>query len=276
MEPLIITVAPVGAELDPADTPHLPITPAQLGETAARAQAAGASIVHVHCRTDDGANTHDIARFADAMSAVRERSDLIVQFSTGGAIGMTPEERAGPLSLRPEMATLTCGTVNFGDGVFENSFPVMRGILKRMAEFGVKPELEIFDAGHLANAKRLAAEGLLEFPQHVDFVLGVPGGLDATVEHLCGLVRDLPAGCTWSVAGIGRAQLTLGMVAIAMGGHVRVGLEDNIYYSRGRLATNEELVARMKRLAEEAGRPVATPAEARKLLGLSQAASTPV
>jgi 3-keto-5-aminohexanoate cleavage enzyme len=266
MQPLIITVAPIGAELAPGDTPHLPITPPQLGETAARCEAAGASIVHIHCRNDDGSNTHDPERFAAAQAAVRERSDLIVQFSTGGAIGMTPEERAAPLALRPEMATLTCGTVNFGDGVFENSFPIMRGILERMNAFGVKPELEIFDAGHLSNAKRLAAEGLLTFPQHVDFVLGVPGGLDATVEHLCDLVRDLPAGCTWSVAGIGRAQLPLGMAAIAMGGHVRVGLEDNIYYSRGRLAANEELVERMKRIAHEAGRDVATPAQARAIL----------
>src|SRR5579875_2471080 len=127
VEPLIVTVAPVGAELRPDQTPYLPLTPQQLGETAAACQAAGASVIHVHYRTDDGENTHAVARFRDAMQAIRANSDLIVQFSTGGAIGMTPEERAAPLELRPEMATLTCGTVNFGDEIFENGFPLMRG-----------------------------------------------------------------------------------------------------------------------------------------------------
>ncbi|HMD03451.1 MAG TPA: 3-keto-5-aminohexanoate cleavage protein, partial [Candidatus Baltobacteraceae bacterium] len=261
--------AAVGAELTPAQTPHLPVTPAQLGETARRCRAAGASIVHVHCRNDDGSNTSDPARFDQALRAIRNASDLIVQFTTGGAIGMSARERAGPLALRPEMATLTCGTVNFGDEVFENSFPLMRGILAEMQRYGIRPELEIFDAGHISNAKRLAAEGLLSFPQHFDFVLGVPGGLDASVGNLVDLVRALPPGCTWSVAGIGRDQLPLATVAIAMGGHVRVGLEDNIYYTKGRLATNEELVARVVRVATELGRPVATPDQARSLLGLT-------
>jgi 3-keto-5-aminohexanoate cleavage enzyme len=268
MDPLIVTVAPVGAELTPDQTPHLPLTPQQLGETAVLCEAAGASIVHVHCRTDDGTNTHAIARFRDAMNAIRNRSRLIVQFSTGGAIGMTPEERAAPLELRPEMATLTCGTVNFGDDVFENSFPVMRGILHAMRRYGVAPELEIFDLGHLSNAKRLAAEGLFSFPQHVDFVLGVPGGLDASAEHLVECVRALPKGCTWSVAAIGRMQLPMATAAIAMGGHVRVGLEDNIWYTKGRLARNEELVARVTQIAAELGRPVATPDAARQILRL--------
>jgi 3-keto-5-aminohexanoate cleavage enzyme len=268
MDPLIVTVAAVGAELTPEQTPHLSITPEQLGETAALCRVAGASMIHVHCRWDDGRNTADVGRFRDAMAAIRARSDLIVQFTTGGAIGMTAAERAAPLELRPEMATLTCGTVNFGDDVFMNSFPIMRGILAEIVRYGVRPELEIFDAGHLANAKRLAAEGLLQLPAHVDFVLGVPGALDASVRNLVQLVDALPAGCTWSVAAIGRDQLPLATVAIAMGGHVRVGLEDNIYYSKGRLARNDELVARVVRIAEELGRPVATPGQARGLLGL--------
>jgi 3-keto-5-aminohexanoate cleavage enzyme len=268
MDPLIITCAPVGAEVRPDQTPHLPYTPPLLGETARAIREAGASIVHVHCRNDDGTNTHSVERFAQAYEAIRAQSDLIVQFSTGGAIGMTPQERASVLELRPEMATLTCGSVNFGDEIFENSFPIMRDILKRMNQYGVRPELEIFDKGHLANARRLARERLLSFPQHVDFVLGVPGGLEATVQNLCDLVDDLPDGCTWSVAGIGKAQLPMTMAAIAMGGHVRVGLEDNLHYSRGRLARNEELVARVARIAEEAGRRVATPDVARKVLGL--------
>ena len=272
MDPLIITVAPVGAELTPDQTPNLAVTPAQLGAVARGIRAAGASLIHVHCRNDDGTNTHDIGRFRAAYEAIRRESDLIVQFSTGGAIGMTPEERAEPLELGPEMATLTCGTVNFGDDVFENSFPIMRGILAAMARYDVMPELEIFDLGHIANAKRLAAEGLLAFPAHADFVLGVPGALEATVENLVACVSALPTGCSWTVAGIGRQQLPLATVAIAMGGHVRVGLEDNIYYSKGRLATNEELVARVVRVANELGRPVATPAQARRMLRLPERA----
>lgn len=268
MEPLIVTVAPVGAELRRDQTPHLPLTPQQLGETAAACQAAGASIIHVHCRTDDGENTHAVSRFRDAMESIRAHSDLIVQFSTGGAIGMTPEERSAPLELRPEMATLTCGSVNFGDDIFENGFPLMRGILAAMDRYGVTPELEIFDLGHLSNAKRLAAEGLLKMPQHVDFVLGVPGGLEAGVEHLVECTRALPEGCTWSVAAIGRMQLPMATAAIAMGGHVRVGLEDNIWYTKGRLARNDELVARVAHVAENLGRPVATPQEARRILRL--------
>ncbi len=266
MEPLIVTVAAVGAELTREQTPHLPLTPEELGETAALCEAAGAAMIHVHCRTDDGRNTSDPARFGAALAAIRSRSSLIVQFTTGGAIGMTATERAAPLAVRPDMATLTCGTVNFGDDVFENSFPIMRGILAEMRRFDVRPELEIFDAGHLANAKRLVAEGVLAFPQHVDFVLGVPGALDATVRDLVHLVDSLPPDCTWSVAGVGRAQLPLAAVAIAMGGHVRVGLEDNIYYAKGRLARNDELVARVARIAAELGRPLATADEARTLL----------
>ncbi len=268
MQPLILTCAPVGAELSPEQTPYLAVTPQQLGEVAAEVAEAGASIVHVHCRNDDGSNTHDVGRFRAAYEAIRAKSDLIVQFSTGGAIGMTPQERAAVLQLRPEMATLTCGSVNFGDEIFENSFPIMRAIAGAMKEYGVRPELEIFDKGHLSNARRLAAEGVLTLPQHVDFVLGVPGALEASVANLCDLVSDLPAGCTWSVAGIGRHQLPLAIAAVAMGGHVRVGLEDNIYYSKGRLASNGELVARIVRIAAEVGRPVATPAQAREILSL--------
>src|ERR1700737_5592554 len=155
----------------PEQTPYLPVTPRQLGETARAIREAGASIVHVHCRNDDGSNTHDVERFRQSYEAIRAASDLIVQFSTGGAIGMTPEERSAPLALRPEMATLTCGTVNFGDDVFENSFPIMRGIAEAMRVYGVTPELEIFDLGHLSNAKRLARAGAIALPAPRDLVL---------------------------------------------------------------------------------------------------------
>ncbi|TAM59183.1 3-keto-5-aminohexanoate cleavage protein [bacterium] len=268
MDPLIVTVAPTGAEVAPAQTPYLPYTAQMLGETAAACRAAGAAMIHVHGRCDDGRPTQDVETYRAFAAAVRTHSDLVLQFSTGGAVGMTPQERAVNLELRPEMATLTCGTVNFGDDVFENPFPVMRGILARMREFGVTPELEIFDLGHLDNARRLERAGLLTFPCHVDIVLGVPGGAEGSVENLVDIVRRLPSGSSWSVAGIGRAQLPLAATAIAMGGHVRVGLEDNLYYAKGQLARNEELVARVVRIAAELQRPVATPDEARELLGL--------
>jgi 3-keto-5-aminohexanoate cleavage enzyme len=215
MDPLVITCAPVGAELRPDQTPYLPYTPQLLGETAKAVRDAGASIIHVHCRNDDGTNTHSVERFREAYDAIRAQSDLIVQFSSGGAIGMTPEERAAPLSLRPEMATLTCGSVNFGDDIFENSFPIMRGILKKMNEYGVRPELEIFDKGHISNARKLARERLLSLPQHVDLVLGVPGGLDATVQNR----RDAPgrspesggSNCRWRWPRL-RWAVTCGLV----------------------------------------------------------------
>jgi 3-keto-5-aminohexanoate cleavage enzyme len=271
MKPLIITVAPLGAEVDPAATPHLPYTPNQLAQTARACEVEGAAIIHVHCRDDLGKNTHALERFREVTDAIRAVSSLVVQYSTGGAIGMTPEERAAPLELLPEMASLTCGTVNFGDEIFENPMPLMRSLARTMRRYDIKPELEIFDKGHLANARRLAAEDLLCTPAHVDFVLGVPGALEGTATNLVDLVRDLPADWTWSVAGIGRAEFPLAAIAIAMGGHVRVGLEDNLYLERGRLARNEELVARIARIAKELGRPLASPTEAREILALRTA-----
>jgi len=272
--PVIITVAPVGAEVMPGQTPYLPITPAQLGATAAACEAAGAAIIHVHCRRDDGTNTHDVARFEEAYAAIRGAGNLIVQFSTGGAIGMSPQERIAPLSLRPEMATLTCGSVNFGEEIFENSVPIMRTILEEIRARGIVVELELFDKGHLSNARRLAREGRLSFPAHVDFVLGVPGGLEASVANLVDLVAALPAGCTWSVAAVGRAQLAMATAALVMGGHIRVGLEDNLYYAKDRLARNEELVERVARLAVELGRRPALPDEARRILGIGPPSGT--
>lgn len=269
--PLMITVAPVGAELAPGDSPHFVFRPAELAESVQRCVRAGATIVHLHCRNDDGTNTHAVERFAEITAAVRERCDVIVQYSTGGAIGMSAIERAAPLALAPEMATLSCGSTNFGDEVFVNDMPLMRELARRMQAHGIIPELEIFDLGHLANARLLAAEGLLPPSPHVDFVLGVPGALEGTVENLVLLASALPQGWSWSVAGIGRSELPLAAAAIAMGGHVRVGLEDNLYYRKGVYARNDELVARVARIAGELERPVAEVAQARALLGLDGA-----
>lgn len=267
--PLIITAALVGAEVTRDDNPNLPITAEEIGQAAAEAWEAGASIIHLHVRSPDGLPTQDIEAFRQAMASIRARCDAIIQVSTGGAVGMTAEERLQPLYLRPEMASLTPGSVNFGHGVFMNPWPLIELFARTMQELGVKPELEIFDAGMIANALQLRKMGLVAEPLHFNLVLGVPGALPALARNLVYLVDSLPPGATWSVAGIGRAQTAMAMMAMAMGGHVRVGFEDNVYYHRGELArSNAQLVARVVRLAAELGRPVATPTQAREMLGL--------
>jgi 3-keto-5-aminohexanoate cleavage enzyme len=270
MEKLVITVALNGAEVTREQNPHLPITPAELAADAARVRAAGAAMVHVHGRLPDGRPTQSKAVYAEILHAIRKQSDVIIQVSTGGAVGMTAEERAEPVELAPEMASLTTGTVNFGQDVFWNSPELIEAFARKMVAHGVVPEIECFDLGHIENALSLVKKGILTLPLHFDFVMGVPGGIGPSVRNLLHMVESIPAGCTWSVAGIGRAQLPLATAAILLGGHVRVGLEDNIYYAKGLLATNEALVQRVVRLANELGRPVATPDEARQILRLTR------
>ncbi len=174
--------------------------------------------------------------------------------------------------IRPEMASLTTGSMSFPYRVYANSFAGIEYLAAAMREAGTKPEMEIFEVGMIANALALADEGLAEPPLHFDFVLGSRGSLPATPKNLLFLSESIPPGATWTVAAVGRWQLPLAVLAIVMGGHVRVGLEDNLYYRKGELATNEQLVARVARLAAEVGRPVATPDEARKILGLGRRA----
>lgn len=270
MDKLIITVALTGAEVSKNDQPALPITPQEIAAAAEACATAGASIVHLHARLPDGTPTQDKAVYRDIIAAVRERCDVIIQVSTGGAVGMTAQERLDPVSLRPEMATLSMGSVNFGNDVFLNHPSDMETFAKAMAEYGVKPELEIFDAGMIATASRWIKKGMLPANAHFDFVLGVPGAMPATPEALMYLKSQLPVGATWTVAGIGPAQLQLGTMAIALGGNVRVGFEDNVYFRKGELATsNAQLVQRIADLSRLLERPVATPAEARQLLGLA-------
>ncbi|OEF97264.1 3-keto-5-aminohexanoate cleavage protein [Vulcanibacillus modesticaldus] len=270
MEKVIITAAVVGAEITKEDTPYLPTTPDEIAIDVEKAAKAGAAIVHLHVRDKEGRPTQDKKIFEETIKKIRERVDIIIQVSTGGAVGMTPEERIQPVTLNPEMATLTTGTVNFGDEVFLNKPEDIRSFAKELKKYGVRAEFEIFDVGMIFNAMRLVNEGLVEGHLHFDFVMGVPGGIPATAKHLLHLIDHLPKGATWSVAGIGRHQLPMAMLALPLGGHVRVGLEDNIYYKKGVLAkSNSELVARVVRLAEELGREVATPKEARKILGLT-------
>lgn len=270
MEKLIITAAIIGAELTTSQMPALPVTARQMGEAAEKCCEAGASVIHLHVRDAEGNPSQAVEDFAQAMDEIRRRCDVIVQFSTGGAVGTPIELRAAPLALAPEMATLSTGTVNFGDGVFMNDPVTIEYLAGEMRRHRVMPEIECFDVGHIANAVRLAERGLIDTPLYFDFVMGVPGGIPGTLEHLMHCVHSIPLGSKWQVAGIGRAELPLAMAAVVMGGNARVGFEDNIYYSRGVLASdNAQLVARVARIAHEAGRQVATPSEARQILGLT-------
>ncbi len=270
---IVITVAGVGAEVTRAQQPNLPLLPEEVGDEYRRAHAAGAAIGHIHGRRPDGTPTQDLETFRAYSQAIRARSPIIQQFSTGGAVGMGVEERIAALELRPEMATLTLGTCNFGDGIFENTLPTVRAILDRLRKYGITPELEIFDDGMLATADALFARGLLTPPLHFDFVLGVPGAAAATPENLLHFARSIPPGCTWTVAGIGRRQTAMATLAVAMGGHVRVGFEDNIYYRKGELAdSNARFVERVARIAREVGREPSTVEQARAILHLPAAA----
>ena len=267
MDKLIVTAAMVGAEVGKGDNPGFPVSPEEIARAAYECRQAGASIVHLHVRKPDGTPTQDPEIFRQAIDLIKARCDVIIQVSTGGAIGMTAEERVAPVTLGPEMATLTTGSVNFGDGVFLNKPAEIEAFARLMQEHGVKPEVEAFDMGMIETAVRLVKKGLLQPPLHFDLVMGVPGGIAGTPKNLLGMVESLPPDSTWSVAGIGRAELPLGAMAIVLGGHVRVGFEDNIHYAKGVLAeSNAQLVARMVRLSREFGREVANPDEARVIL----------
>ncbi len=269
--PLIITAAICGAEVFKEHTPHIPYTAEELASEAERCVAAGASIIHLHVREDDGTPSQDRELFRKAIDGIRERVGLepIVQVSTGGAVGMSVEERCQPLALRPDMATLTTGTVNFGDDVFLNDQASIEAILAEIQANHVVPEIEVFDTGMVDTSLRLIKMGKLTPPLHYDFVMGVPGGMGGTPDRLDFVKSLIPDNCTWTVAGIGRYELPLARKAIAEGGHVRVGLEDNIFIRKGELAEGSAaLVQEVASYSREAGRPLADPGTARQILGL--------
>src|SRR5258707_4118846 len=271
MQPVMITAAMVGAEVTKGQQPHLPITPVQIVEAAVECYKAGAAIIHIHVRDAAGNATQDARIFREVVEGIRARCDVLTKVSTGCAIWMSAEERLQSIECRPDMATLTTGTVNFGDGMFMSNRGLVESVAGRLLDYGIVPEIEIFDTGMIDEGLRLRNVGLITDPIHFDFVKGVPGANGTDPALLVHMVRCLPAGSTWSVAGIGRHQLILGTIALAMGGNVRVGFEDNIYYRKGRLAkANAELVARIVRIAQELDRPVATPAQAREVLQLGR------
>lgn len=271
MEKLIITAAICGAEVLKEHNPAVPYTVEECVREAKSAYDAGASIIHLHVREDDGTPTQRKARFKEIMDAIyRVCPDVIIQPSTGGAVGMTNDERLQPTELNPEMATLDCGTLNFGgDEIFENTENTIKYFGQRMIERGIKPELEVFDKSMIDMALRLHKKGFIQSPMHFDFVMGVNGGISGELRDFTFLRGSIPADATYTVAGVGRYEFPLAVLAIIDGGHVRVGFEDNVYISKGVPAkSNGELVEKVVRLAKEFGREIATPADARRILGL--------
>ncbi len=266
---MVITCALSGAETSKAQQPALPVTPEELADAAAEACLAGASIVHLHARNDDGSPTASVAVFKKAMELIRKKTDVVIEFTTGGAVGMTPEERIAPVSLKPDMASLDCGTVNFGDEYIVNTLPIMRQFASEMNRYGVHPTLECFDVSHVQSSHILIKEGLIKPPYHYGFVMQVPAALSLSVKTLSYMMDQMPPESYFTVMGIGRAHIPGICGAIASGGFIRVGFEDNIYYSKGRLAkSNAEFVERAVRFSKEAGLEIAKPSDVRELFKL--------
>lgn len=272
MEKLIISACICGAEVTKEQNPAVPYTVEEIVREAKSAYDAGAALIHLHVRWDDGTPTQSTARFQECVDAIRkECPDAIIQPSTGGAVGMTDMERLESTDIvpTPEMATLDCGTCNFGgDEVFTNTDNTIANFAKIMQEKGIKPELEVFDKGMIDTAMKVAdRKGLLVHPLHFDFVLGVQ--MTATIRDLVFMVGSLPPGATWTATGLGKNAWHIAAATISLGGHVRVGFEDNLYLEKGVLAkSNGEMVAKAVELAKILGREVATPDEAREILSL--------
>ena len=266
VDELIISVGINGGELTRDDTPYLPITTEEIIDAVVEVHAAGAATAHIHVRDGNGAPSNHLGLYAEVVDGVRERCDIVINLTTD-------VRRAGgdaTLELRPEVASFPGGSTNYKDSILEAQLPKLRELAVSMRERGVKPELEIFHEGMIGQCLKLADEGLLDGPLFFQFLLGLDGGAPPDPRTLLRLVDSIPAEANWCVCGIGtRAGIDMAMMGILLGGHVRVGIEDHPEYLPGRLAqSNAELVARVTRLAAEYGRPVATPGDARRLLGL--------
>ena len=272
MSNTMITVAPTGAETAKSDCPALPTTLTELVETAIACEAAGASLIHIHIRDADHRPSLDAALLRDTVQAVREQTSLVIQLSTGGSVHDPLAKRLTVLDAEPDSCSLTCGTTNFGDDVFLNPYPFMAELYQLAQEREVVPEFELFDLGHVAALRRLIDAYGLPFggKVHVDFVTGVPGGMPGTPAALLAGIQALPAEVTsWSATGIGRTHLPIAAAALASGGHLRVGMEDNLNYAKGQpVKRNDELVSRAADLARLMQRPPMTTDEARTLLSV--------
>jgi uncharacterized protein (DUF849 family) len=272
-EPLLITVAPTGAETAKADCPQLPTTPEELAATAVACRAAGASMIHIHVRDHDHQPTLDLTLLREWVAAVRESTDLVVQLSTGGSVHDPLEDRLKVLDAEPDSCSLTMGTTNFGDDVFLNPWPFVCELYQLSQERGVVPEFELFDLGQVHALTRLLDRyGLPAGGKvHVDLVMGVPGGMNGTTDALVAAVADLPAATTsWSATGIGRSTLAVMLASLSKGGHLRVGMEDVLTIARGvPVESNAQLVERAVEIGRLAQREPMDPAGARALLGMA-------
>ena len=270
----LITVAPTGAESSKADVPQLPTSLEELVETAVRCEQAGASLIHLHIRDGDHRPTLDAGLLRASVEAIRGASDLIVQLSTGGSVHDPLEQRLTVLDAEPDSCSLTCGTTNFGDDVFLNPWPFIVELYRQSIAREVVPEFELFDLGQVHALRRLLdEEGLPHGGRvHVDVVTGVPGSMPGTPAALLAAVAMLPPQVTsWSATGIGRTHLPILATALGAGGHLRVGMEDNLVFARGRpVQHNEELVARAAEIATVMQRPPMTTTEARELLNITR------
>ena len=269
MEKVILTAAICGAEVTKEHNPNVPYTVKEIADEARRSYEAGASIIHLHVRYDDGTPTQSAERFKECMKAIREKCpDVIIQPSTGGAAGMSNDERLQPLSLSPEMATLDCGTLNFGqDDIFVNSISTIKYFAEKMIAKNIKPEIEVFDRSMINTAMYLFKKGYVKEPLHFNLVMGVMGGIGASLSEFSFMKDSLPEGATFTAAGIGRHEFNVAAMAAISGGHIRVGFEDNIYLSPKVLAqSNGQLVEKAVRIAHELGREPSSPDEARNIL----------
>ena len=269
MDKLIITVALTGNVPTKIMNADLPATPDEIAADVRRCADAGAAVFHVHARDKDQKPTLDIDVFNASVRRIKAIApEVIIQLTTGGRAGKDWEARANPVRLLPEMASFTTGSSNLPGMIYENSPQFIEFLAGVFKETGVKPEIEVFETGMISNAVYLQSKGFIEAPLHFGFVLGAPGSMAATVKNLVFLSESIPAGSTWTVAGIGRAEIPLAGAAIAMGGHVRVGLEDNLYLPDGSPASNPRLVEKVVAIAREIGREIAGPDQARSLLSL--------
>jgi uncharacterized protein (DUF849 family) len=271
----IITVATTGAWPTKKDNPNVPLTPQEIANDVYECYKAGAAVAHLHMRDEEAKGTMDKEKFKETAALIKEKCDIVINMTTSGDLNATDETRQAHLKeLRPDMASYDCGSMNWGHStLFLNPPKFLEELGTTMQEYNVKPEIEIFDAGMIYNSLYYLKKGILKAPIHYQFVLGAAGGSTATVENLVYLKSLIPEGSTWSALGIGRGHLPILLTALAMGGHVRVGLEDNVMYSKDELAkSNRQLVERAARIIKEFGNEVATPSEARAILGLKKEA----
>ncbi len=269
---VIVTAALTGAVTTKKDNPNLPTQPEEIIASALACYEAGAAVVHIHVRDEEDNASMRYDRFEEIVNGIRKTGcPVILNLTSSGGQGFSWEERIKPFKeLKPELASFDAGTMNWLNSVvFMNEPEFLELCGKEMIAAGVKPEIEIFDMGMLNTAKYYIKKGIIQEPAHFQLCLGAPGGMEATTENLLYLVNHLPENSTWSTFGIGKGANEVMLASLALGGNIRVGLEDNVYYNAGQKAeSNEQFVRRAARMAEEVGRSLATPEEARAILGL--------